>query len=150
MLKSGLIVGAASFIFGFIATIISPLCAPCVALFAGLAAGYLAGMFDKPADSGGAAKAGAGGGAIAGVGALIGGMIASVINVLVVGPQGAAELMRQLGLDTGPAPDPVVYYASAFGTACCIGLFNIALMAGLGALGSMLWRKTSGNQAPSM
>jgi hypothetical protein len=150
MLKSGLIVGAVSFLLSVVAgAVVSPLCGFCVGLFAGLGAGYLAGLFDKSPDSGGAAKSGAGAGAIAGVGALIGLVIAGGINAVIVGPEGAAALMEGFGVTT--STDPTSYYIGAIGGPCCMGLFNIALMAGLGALGGMLWYQVSGKKAtPSM
>lgn len=151
MLKSGLIVGVVALVLGLGATIISPLCAPCVGLLAGLVAGYLAGLFDKPSDQGGSAKVGASSGAIAGVGALIGAMIAAVVNVIVVGPAGAAEVASQLGFGSGAAGDPSAfatsYYVSSFGIPCCLGLVNVAIMAGLGALGGILWFQMSGKKA---
>ncbi len=149
MLKSGLIVGGISLIFGLIATIITPICAPCVALLAGLAAGYLAGLFDKPADQGASAKSGASAGAIASIGGLVGNMIAAVVNIIIVGPEKAAQVSQQLGLPTASDPSTYAtgYYASAIGTPCCIALFNIALMAGLGALGAILWYQISGKNA---
>jgi len=45
MLKSGLIVGGATFVFVIIATLITPFCALCVAMVTGVGAGYLAGVF---------------------------------------------------------------------------------------------------------
>jgi hypothetical protein len=149
MLKSGLIVGLAALIFGFGATFITPLCAPCVALFAGLAAGYLAALFEKPIDQGGAAKPGAAAGAIAGVGGLVGNMIAAVVNILVVGPERAAQIAQQFNLPSGADPSTFAstYYLSGIGLPFCIALFNIALMAGLGALGGILWYQIMGKKA---
>jgi hypothetical protein len=149
MLKSGLIVGGVALVLGFIATFITPLCAPCVALFAGLGAGYLAGLFDKPADQGASAKSGALAGAIAGLGGLLGNMVASVVNVAMVGPERAVQIAQQFGLPTGGDPSTFAssYYLSAFGLPCCIALFNIALMAGLGALGGILWLQISGRNS---
>ena len=146
MLKSGLIIGAVSLLLSAIAgAVVSPLCGFCVGIFAGLAAGYVAGLFDKPADSGAAAKSGASAGAIAGVGALIGLMVAGGINAVLVGPEAAAQMMQGLGLPS--SDDPAAYYAGAIGGPCCMGLLNIALMAGLGALGGMLWYQVSGKKA---
>ena len=127
------------------ATLISPLCAPCVALFIGLGAGYLAGVLDKPLQPGDSAKSGAGAGAIAGVGALIGGMMGGVGNMLIVGPAKTAALLRQLGLPADSSG--ASYYLGALGGPCCIGLVNVVLMAGLGALGGLLWYQISGKQA---
>jgi hypothetical protein len=150
MFKSGLIVGGVSFILAILAgAVVSPLCGLCVGVVAGLAAGYVAGLFDKPADSSASTKAGAGAGAIAGIGGLIGLVVAGGINAIIVGPEGAAQVVQSFGLET--TADPTTYYISAIGLPCCIGLFNIALMAGLGALGGMLWYQTSGkNRTPGV
>jgi hypothetical protein len=149
MWKSGLIVGVVALLFGFAATFVSPLCAPCVALFAGLGAGYLAGWFDRPGDQGSATKSGAAGGAIAGFGGLAGNMIAAVVNIVVVGPARAAQIAHQFGLpgDASGAAFVNSYYVSSLIMPLCIALFNIALMAGLGALGGMLWFQVSGKKS---
>lgn len=152
MLKSGLIVGVAALVFGFAATFVTPLCAPCVALFAGLGAGYLAALFDKPASQDAATKAGASAGAVAAVLGLVGNMIAAVVNSIVVGPAGAAQMAQTLGLPTGGDPQVLAtsYYASAYLLPCCIALFDVGLMAGLGALGGMLWHRMNVKQPGSV
>lgn len=150
MVKSGLIVGVAALLACFGAAFVSPLCTPCVALFAGLVTGYLAGRFDKPDDRRTSAKSGAGSGAIAGVGSLAGNLIAAGTNALVLGPAGPAQFAQQFGLPTGGLGDAStfanIYAVSSIGLACCSGLFNIALMAGLGALGGILWHQVSDRQ----
>jgi hypothetical protein len=144
MVRAGLIVGGITLVLGLVGGFIfAPLCVPCLALFAGTGAGYLAGQFDRPGMSNTAVRLGAQAGAIAGIAALLAHLIAGVSNAALVGPEGAAEMMRQFGLE-GDASNPAVYYASAFGTSCCMGLFEIALMAGTGALGGMLWFNTAG------
>ncbi len=154
MLKSGLIVGLASLLFSFGASLASPLCTPCVAVFAGLVAGYLAGLFDKPAQQPAALQSGTNSGAIAGLGGLVGNIFAAAVNVTLLGSTGAAQWAQQLGLPIGGPGDAAsfanTYYLSSFGLACCGGLFNIVLMAGLGALGGLLWYRLSENKtAPS-
>jgi hypothetical protein len=147
MLKSGLIVGGVTLLLAIGATLISPICVPCVALVAGLAAGYLGGMFDKPVGTGGSARTGAGAGAIGGLGALGGHLVGAVGNALILGPEGTARFVEQLGLPS--SGDPAQYYLTVFGSGCCLGLLEIALMAGLGALGGLLWYQTAGkNMAP--
>jgi hypothetical protein len=144
MVKAGLIVGGITLVLALIGGFVFPLlCIPCVALFAGTAAGYLSGQFDRPGASNLAIQRGAQAGAIAGIAALLAHVIAGVASAVTVGPEGAAELMQQFGLPADPG-NPTVYYASAAATACCMGLFEIALMAGTGALGGMLWFNTAG------
>ena len=88
---------------------------------------------------------GAQAGAIAGIAALIAHLIGGAAGAFMVGPEGAADLLSQFGLPTdGGATSPMGYYAGALGGACCMGLFEIALMAGLGALGGMIWFSMAG------
>jgi len=153
MLKSGLIIGGVMFVLAIGGSLISPICVPCLALFAGLGAGYLVGLFDKPGLQNGAVRGGASAGAIGGVGALIGQLIGGGINAVIVGPEGAQQFIQQLAPDlaTSGATDPTAYYIGVFGSACCIGLFNVAIMAGLGALGGLLWWNMTGkNQSGGM
>lgn len=151
MLKSGLIFGAVALVLvGITGAINFQLCAPCLALFMGAGAGYVAGMLDKPAGGTGAsAKVGAAAGAIGGVGALFGHLGGGLVGALRIGPERAmsqaAELARTLGLSVPLTDvDPVSYYGSTLGFSCCFGLFEIALMAGLGALGGLLWYQMTG------
>ncbi|MBN1219874.1 MAG: hypothetical protein JXM69_13175 [Anaerolineae bacterium] len=148
MIQAGLIVGVITvvFILGF--TLISPFCTPCVAIFMGLGAGFLAGVFDKPLDNSGSAKSGAAAGAIGGVGAIIGQMIGTAVNGLMVGSEGAADIVQQLGLPVDSAAGfDMGYWGGLIGSACCFGLLAIALMAGTGALGGLLWWATVGKKS---
>ncbi len=144
MLRAGLIVGAVSIAIAVCGSLLSPFCVPCLALFAGLGAGYLAGVFDEtklPAQND-AIKVGAQAGAIAGVGAILGQVLGAVANVIIVGPQGAQDVARQLGLPSNF--DANTYYAVQAVMTCCLGLLNVALMAGTGALGGVLWWQITG------
>ena len=149
MLKSGLIVGGVSFVLTIIGGLVSLLlCGPCIALLAGVSTGYLAGVFDKPPDVGGSAKRGAGAGAIGGGLALAGHVLGGLANAVILGPEGATDVWRQLGIDLGTA-DPTTFYATSAGVACCLGVFDVLLMAGVGALGGLLWYQIAGkNMAP--
>ena len=115
-----------------------------MALFLGLGAGFLAGAFDKPSDNGAATKAGALSGVIGGVGALAGQLIGTLINGIVVGPEATAKIVEQLGLPSNS--DPTAYWAGLVGSGCCFGILDLALMAGLGALGGILWWQISGKK----
>lgn len=146
MFKSGLILAAVMLIVGGILAFFFPLCVPCLAHVAGAGAGYLAALWDQPADNGKSVQRGAGAGAIGGVGALVGHLAGSLAAAAYVGPQGALDVLRQLCIDTGAADatSPVAYYGGALFTGCCFGLFEVALMAGLGALGGVLWWQMTG------
>jgi hypothetical protein len=120
----------------------SQICVPCLALIAGAVAGYLAGRGTGAATTSEAAKRGAQAGALAGVGALLGHLVGGLIGAARLGPEGAAaqvaEIMRQLGMEPLPSDlNPATYYASAAATSLCFGLFEVAIMAGVGALAGM-------------
>jgi hypothetical protein len=147
MIKSSLIFGIIAFVLCAGITLLSPLCVPCAAIFFGLGAGALAGVFDKPLSTGASAKKGALAGAFSGLGAILGQLVGAGVNAAIVGPETAQQLMQQFGLRVptsgsfGPA-----YYFGAFGGACCIGLFDLLIMAGLGAVGGLLWWQIAGQK----
>lgn len=146
MLKSGFIFGVVALLLAAGASLLSPFCVPCcLALFLGLGAGFVAGVFDKPGDNGTATKSGALSGVIGGVGALVGQLIGAVINGALVGPEGAARILEQLGLPSSGSAGG--YWVGLFASGCCLGILDIALMAGLGALGGILWWQISGKKA---
>ncbi len=145
MLKAGLICAAVGFVLAIISAVVFPLaCNPCAAAFVGLAAGILAGVFAQPLSNAASAGEGAKAGAIATVGNLLGQMAGTVINVAMVGPESAADMAadmaRQLGLPYGdPGISSGSYYVGSFGGGCLCALFGVALGAGLGAVGGLLW-----------
>lgn len=140
MKKSALIFAAVAFIVTLGGTVISPLCTPCLALFIGAFAGYLAGVFDKPAEKPAAVKAGALAGALGGLGAALGQVAGSIVNGLAVGPEGAMKFVQQLGLPAA-GTSPSVYWTTLVVSTACFALLNIGLMAGMGALGGLLWNQ---------
>lgn len=144
MYKSGLIIGGVALVLAIGSTLISPLCVPCLALFLGLGAGYLAGVFEKPSEQPAATKSGAIAGAVGGAGIFLGQMIGTVINGFIVGPEGVAQILEGLDLPADMAGSAGSYWASLIGGNCCMGLFSVGLMAGLGALGGLLWWQTKG------
>jgi len=148
MVKAGLILGVVMLILGIGGSLITPICVPCIALMAGLGTGYLASVFDRRATSSDAAKIGAGAGAIAGVGALLGQIIGGILNALIVGAEGAAAVAEAWGLPV--APDPNIYYVSFIGAGVCIGIVDVVIMAGLGALGGVLWYQITGKNVNSI
>jgi hypothetical protein len=145
MFKSGLIVAGVMLFLAIGVSLLSPCCVPCLAILAGAAAGYLAAVFDKPIAPGDSAQTGAAAGGIGGIGALIGHVIGGAINAVMVGPEMMEDILYQLGLPA--SSDPTTYYAGAIGGTCCFGVLEVALMAGLGALGGWLWFQTTGKDA---
>ena len=143
MLKAGLIAGAVMFVIVLgAAFLVSPLCALCVPLVIGLGAGYMTGVFEKsPATT---VQRGAYAGAIAGGLGIVGQVIASLINAVIL--QNPNNQVNELfGL---PPSDPATIWMAQIGTACCIGLVNVALSAGFGAGGGAIWNNTAGKSTP--
>ena len=147
MFKSGVIAAIVSLVLALGSALLSPICVPCLALFLGFGAGLLAGVFDKPSTSGEAAKVGAIAGAIGGIGAIAGQIVGAGLNALLVGPEAAARIAEQLGIQTGgQMPFGTGYWAGLVGSAVCFGVLDVVLMAGLGALGGLAWRGLAGGK----
>lgn len=145
MLKSGLIIGGLTLLLATLFSFLFPLCVPCLALALGAGAGYLAGQFEKPGETRQAVGMGAGAGAIASVGALIGHVVGGLVNAVIIGPEGSAQLLEQLGIDFGnTSGSPTAYYGGALAVACCFSMLDLALMAGLGAVGGLWWYQMTG------
>jgi hypothetical protein len=148
MTKVGLITAGITFILALGITLLSPLCLPCIAVLAGLVTGYLAGVVDRPPARKLVSGPGAISGLFAGLGMLLGQLAGSALNTALVGPKGAADLLKQLGTPAGAGTE-TGYYIGVIASVCCIGLLNIGLAAGLGALGSLLWWEITGKNNPA-
>ncbi len=149
MVKSGLLIGAVSFILILAAaTVVTPFCAPCQGIVLGLVAGYLAGVFDKPLDSGESIRKGAIAGAIAGAIGLVGGFVGAVINGALMNPANVASMMRIFGFSNFNIGQAEIW-ASQLGFAFCVGIFDILWMAVLGLAGGAIWYQVSGKNQSS-
>jgi hypothetical protein len=148
MKKSALIAGVVAFLFSLGAAIgISPLCVPCLTLLFGLLAGYLAGLFDKPAEQSRSTRAGALAGLLGSVGMLLGQIAGAITNGIMIGPEGTARMLVQMGLPAGgPAQVAEFYWPVLAASTACLLVFDAALMAGFGALGGLLWWQMRGNK----
>ena len=82
-----------------------------------------------------------------GIGAVLGQMVGSGVNAMIVGPEAAQQFMRQFGMAVPTSGNfNATYYFGVFGSACCVGLFDVLIMAGLGAVGGLLWWQFSGQK----
>jgi hypothetical protein len=143
MLKAGLIAAAVMFFLVLIfAAGISPFCGLCAPIVTGLLAGYLTGVFEKNPQT--VVGRGAGAAAIAGIAAVVAQMLASAIN-------GALRPgMDYSGLFGLSGDTPGVFWAIQLCVGCVIGLINLGLAAGLGAIGAAIWKGTAGkNVSPA-
>ena len=147
MVKSSVIVGAVTFILVLISGLLYNICcliSPMLAAVLGLAAGFLCAVFDKPVS---AEKAAVRGG-IAGVITGAVGWVAETIGATIaqyIGYQGANVQACLPGLcQEGAAPVAMTNaMLGAVFNSCFCGLILLAVMAGLGAVGAVLWMKTS-------
>lgn len=148
MKKSALILGVIAFVVALGGTVITPLCTPCLAIFVGAFAGYLAGVFDKPVEKSAAVKSGALAGLLAGIGAALGQVAGAIVNGVSVGPEGAMRIMRQFGVYGSGGDVSSAYWISLVVSTACFVLLNIGLMAGMGALGGLLWNQFNNKPVP--
>ena len=132
-------------VIGFLAAVVggtlnSQQCVPCIAVFVGLAAGYWGARLSQPETQGLASRGGATVGAIGGLSTLVGHLVGGLIGATRLGPNGVADLARGLGLDlpTGTTSS-AAYYQTTIGVAGCCGVVEVALMAGAGAVGAIIW-----------
>lgn len=140
MVKAGVITGAVSLVLGIGFALLSPICVPCIALFLGIGAGFLAGMFDKPLVGNETLKTGALAGVISGIGLALGQTIGAVLNSILVGPERAARMLENLGVQAGGTT--IVgpgYWAGVIGSTVCFGVVDVVLMAIFGILGALAW-----------
>ncbi|HMK08960.1 MAG TPA: hypothetical protein VK449_08025 [Anaerolineales bacterium] len=140
MLKAGLISAAVMFVLVLVfGAGVRPVCGLCVPILVGLLAGYLTGVFEKNPQT--VVGRGAGAAAIAGVAAVVASLLASVIfGALHPG-------MRYSGYFGLRGDTPGFFWAMQLCIGCLVGLVNLALAAGLGALGGAIWKGTAGKTA---
>jgi hypothetical protein len=150
MLKAGLIGAGVGIFLAVGAAVLFPfICNPCAALLVGLGAGALAGIFDKPPTRNASGTEGAKAGAIATGGNLVGQMIGSVINGLLVGPEAVVELYRRWSIpEAANLVTPELYWITNLGVNCACALVGVAIGAGLGAVGGLLWYRLGAEEHP--
>ncbi len=147
MRKSALLVGGIAFVFSLVITLLSPFFLPCITPLLGIVAGYIAGVFEPFFTKKDAIKLATKAGALAGIGMLVGQIFGAIINGLLVGPEGVVVLLNGLGMPvSSPEQMENLYWTTLTLSTACISLFNIALWAGVGALGGLLWWQMSGKE----
>lgn len=144
--RSGLLAGVISFLANLGLGVIFPICGPVCGLVWGTGAGILSVIWtEEPEAKESPARLGAIAGAIAGIGAIAGLMVGILLQFGVLGGQELSadltrELAREFGLPVSSGDALIVQqWVGAIGAACCIGLANLAVMAGAGALAAQLF-----------
>ena len=140
MVKAGLIGAVAGFIYIMSLTLLSPFCTLCVTPLLGIAVGYLAGWFDTPQNSEVSLVRGAAAGGITGFGVVVGQMLASVVNaILVTNSEELPKILRQIGLSELVITDSNQYWQATLTANSICSLFNLLIIAALGAIGGLIW-----------
>jgi len=102
--------------------------------------GYATGWFDKPLRAEAGLVRGIIAALIAGVGTIVGQMLAALVNaVLVTNSEQLPSLMRQMGFPQLALIDSAEYWQSTLLVNSFCSVFNLAIIVGLGAVGSMIW-----------
>jgi hypothetical protein len=140
VIKAGLIGAIAGLIYIMSLTLLSPFCTLCLTPLLGIGVGYLAGWFDTPPNSEVSLVRGAVAGGITGLGVVIGQMLASVVNaILVTNSEELPKLLRQIGLSELVIADSNQYWQATLTANSICSFFNLLIIAGLGAVGGLLW-----------
>lgn len=138
MIKAGLLGTVLGFIYVMGITLISPFCTLCITPLLGLGIGYLASQFDKPSKLEASLGRGIIAGAMTGLGTLLGQMLATLVNgILVTNWTELPTLFKQFGLTQ--IPDTGEYWQTTLTANSFCGLLNLAIIAGLGAVGGLIW-----------
>jgi MFS family permease len=152
MAKSGIIATLATFLVVLVSGFLSEICclaSPLIAVFLGLGAGFLYAVFEKPADQGTAVQRGATTGAIAGIAAVLAQIVGQILFTLIVHRGGTVEI-APLGLPiTSATVGMGNWLLEVLLTSFLYGLITLMIMAGLGALGGILWFRVSGKKNPA-
>lgn len=148
MIRAGLIGAVTGFIYVMSLTLVSPFCTVCFTPFLGIGIGFMAGWFDRPLKAEVSLGKGTIAGGIAGAGVVIGQILAAIVNgVLVTNSEELPVLMREMGLSQLVINDAEYWQATLTLNSFC-SIFNLALMVGLAAVGSMIWfQRHSGSLA---
>lgn len=150
MVKAGLIGSLVGFIYMMSLTLLSPFCTLCFTPVLGIGTGYVAGWFDKPAKVESSLSRGTVAGILTGIGVLAGQILAAVVNgVLVTNSEQLPRLMQDIGLSDFVITNPNEYWQATLTVTSFCGIFNLALIAGLGALGGAIWFQTRRSTPPS-
>lgn len=138
MIKVGFMGAVLGFIYVMSFTLISPFCTLCITPLLGMGVGYLASRFDKPLKVESSLGSGGVAGSMTGCGALIGQILATVVNgILVTNWEELPVFIRDLGLAQFPSPDE--YWQTTLTANSFCGVLNLAIIAGLGAVGGLIW-----------
>jgi len=139
LLKAGLIGAIFGFIYVTSFNLISPFCTLCITPLLGLGVGYLAGWFDQPTTSQSCLSRGCVAGGITSTVILPGQAVATITNgIIVTNMEEWPNTINSLGLSPVIMNDYDYWQVTMITNTFC-GLFNVAIIVGLAAFGSLIW-----------
>ena len=154
--RSGLLFGVFAFFSNLGLGVLFAFCTPLCGIVWGIGAGIAAVVWsDDPGGPTSPARDGAIAGAIAGVGALLGVVIGMFLLFVFLGGQQAAtqatyDLYEQFGLDMPVTEiNSSLQWFSVSIAACCLGLLNVAVLAGAGAVSAAVYGARRGESSAS-
>lgn len=154
--RSGLLFGVFAFFSSLGLGVLFAFCAPFCGIVWGIGAGIAAVAWsDDPSGPASPAREGAIAGAIAGVGGLLGVMIGMFALFALMGGQQAAfeatrDLYDQFGLDMPVTEiNSSLQWFSVSLAGCCLGLLNVAVLAGTGAISAAIYGSRRGEGSVS-
>ena len=151
--RSGLLFGVFAFFSNLGLGILLAICTPVCGIVWGVGAGIGAVVWSDPSEGPRSpARDGAVAGAIAGAGALFGVVIGLVLQFGVLGGQEAAgqlssDVYERFGLDLPASEfDSSLQWVGLSFTAFCLGLVNLAILAGAGAAAAAVYDSIRGEK----
>ena len=140
MFKAAFLGATVGLIYTMSLTLLSPLCTLCFTPFLGIAVGYLTSWFEKPLRVEASLSRGSVAGAITGLGVVAGQMAATLVNgILVTNSEQLPIIIREFGLPQTILSSSDEYWQTTLTLNSFCGLFNFALIVGLGAVGGLMW-----------
>lgn len=140
MIRAGSVGAIIGFIYVMTLTLLSPFCTLCFTPLLGISVGYIAAWFDKPLKSEASLIRGGIAGGITSIGVMTGQILAALVNgILVTNSDQLPILMREMGLSQFVITNSSEYWQATLAVNSFCSLFNLALIVGLGILGSMIW-----------
>ena len=140
MIKAGFIGAGLGFIYIMSLTLLSPLCTLCLTPLLGLSVGYTAGWFDKPGRAESSLSKGVVAGGVTGLGVILGQLAAALVNgILVTNSQELPNMISELGFSEAIITNSSDYWQTTLLINSFCGVFNLALLVGLGGLGGIIW-----------
>jgi hypothetical protein len=141
MIKAGLIGASLGFVYIMSLSLLLPLCTVCFTPLLGMGVGYLTGWFDRPLKLETSLGKGSIAGGIAGLGVVIGQILANVVYCILVTN---STWLEEMGIIQASVNEGECWQITLTLNSFC-SIFNLALVVGLAAIGSLVWFQRYGD-----